>query len=241
MENPTIVALKRFREPAAWIGLAVIAINIAVSVLRMVQRAGESSLLNAMRSEGGSVMGIVALVFVLILVGACVLWPEPSKHAHIIAVVAAVIVIIGTVLTLANLVAGIMISRGFGAFLEIIGGGTDLALKVVIAVLFMYFSRRLQRGMTPLGTAAPDQQETVSTVPRSAAGARWGSAADALAGQQAQWGDQIPGAGWNRSGSTAQAELTQAPAAPAKQTEVVQPAAAEGPAATASRGLWEAQ
>ncbi|MGL4832270.1 MAG: hypothetical protein ACRCWS_06835, partial [Propionibacteriaceae bacterium] len=115
MDNPTIVALKRFREPAAWIGLAMIAVNIVVSVLRMVQRSGESSLLNAMRSEGGNVMGIVALVFVLILVGACVLWPEPSKHAHGVAVVAAIIVIVGTVLTLANVVAGLMMSRGLGA------------------------------------------------------------------------------------------------------------------------------
>ncbi|MGL4831806.1 MAG: hypothetical protein ACRCWS_04375, partial [Propionibacteriaceae bacterium] len=128
-----------------------------------------------------------------------------------------------------------------GAFLEVIGGGTDLVLKIVIAVLFIYFARRLQRGVSPLGTAAPTQQETVSTAPRSAAGARWGSAADALAGQQAQWGDEIAGAGWNRSAPAASPQLAPAPVEAPKQAEVVQPAATEGPAATASRGLWEVQ
>lgn len=233
MDSSSFAGLQRFREPAAWIGLAVVAINIGVGVFRALSPDAGETVLQAMRSTGSNVMGLVSVILVLILVGACVMWEPPTVRARAVATTAAVIVGVGTLLTLANLVAGIVLSKGMGIFFELIGGGTDIVLKVLIFFILLYLARRVHRDT---GTAAPLQQEAgmSPTTPRGhAVGARWGTAAQAAAGQQAEWGDAST-PGWSAQNQSLPAASSNQPA----QTRVVQPSAAEGPAARASRDLW---
>lgn len=239
-----LAALRRFRQPAAVIILVLIVANMAMSIWAMLRRMPNMSLLETMRFEAGATMSLVYIIMALLVIGSCILWEPATKHASALAWTAGFLVVLGTLIALANMVAGLMLSRGVLAFFEFVGGFTDVVIKAIAAFIFLYLARRMRR--TGTGSAAPVQRETIDPVtpPEQASGARWGSAAAAASGAQAQWGGQAA-AGWNPRAAHQPAAVGPAPEQapppapePVPEATTIHAGALDGPPAKASRDLW---
>lgn len=239
-------SLMKYREHLASLVLFVVATNIVVAVVRVFLRMGDVGLTGAMLGVG-DFMGLVSVLALGCAVGSCVMTKTPTKHARVIALLAALLVTIGTVMAIVFFVIA-MFSRQavLASMLEAVGGLMDILLKGGAAFALWTLVRRAPR---PVSTGTLDQPATAElppanapTTPRdAAAGARWNSAAEAAKGASAQWGNAQRG--WQA------AEPAALPAGPAAAAEPPAPAQApvvtpttedalNGPPAKASKDLW---
>lgn len=195
--------LKRLREPAAWIVVAVGAISIILALVRSgVELATSgSTLAGAAQDVALSALSLTLVIVILVLAWVCVFVPPATGGAIRLTGAAAWVVTIGTVLTLAGTVAGLSASAGaLAVILEFLGGLLDIILKAVAAftLLLMYRGLRegriqsaMERGEAPPPalqagpTASASAGEAPSWTADEASGSVWTSAAEAAEGAPA--------------------------------------------------------
>lgn len=221
--------LKRHRESAAWLVLAVGIGYILISLVRLGHSmVGGASFAAAARGVGGSSLGVPMVLVCLAAALACALVRPPSPRARSIVRAAALVVGTAALLEALFLVAGLFgAPEGlFGLALEVLGGVLEIAIKALAASLLWRAARSTPE---PEPRAVAEQAEPEQVAPArqaswtadQAVGAVWTRAGDAASGAQAS-GFGTPGkhSGWDAA--LAQPEL-----------EPVRPAPQRGPWATA--------
>lgn len=209
--------LMRLREPAAWVVVAVTAASIVLALVRFVLSVTSGAeFSSAAQDVALQAMNLTLVIVVVALVWACV-FHSPTPGAGRLATSAAVVVTIGTLLTLVGAILGLSASAGMvGMVLEFLGGLLDIVLKLIATTTLWLIHRGLRGGRIQLESdrlarggveAAPEPSITApqqpagpppSWTPDAAAGAVWTSASDAAQGAPAS-GHGVPGAasGWH--------------------------------------------
>jgi hypothetical protein len=192
----------RLREPAAWVALGALCLNLLLTVVAMATFDGS---LEAMRWQLGARIGNpVPLIALAVLVSFCVLrnrTPHARQLTLVSLVVAAIAVMLGLVLTLFGFWSA-------APFLAVVAAFVPQVFSV-IAVLLLIKLLQLQavpRRLPPGIGLVPHDPESLPAPPVSdprleptwqpdvAAGAAWHRAGDAAAG--------APASGWGTDAST---------------------------------------
>lgn len=201
--------LLRLREPAAWVVVAVTLASIVLALVRFgVAVSTGAELAEASQSVALAAMNLTLVVLVVGLVWACVFVHPPVPRAKQIALLAAITVTLGTLLTLVGAVLGVTTTAGgaLGVVLELLGGLLDIVVKAIAAVTLWLIHRGLRAGRLQVEAPTPPAAEVepaepprapTTWTPDAAAGSVWTSAADAASGAPAS-GHGVPGdgAGW---------------------------------------------
>jgi hypothetical protein len=209
----------RLREPAAWVALGALVLNLLLTILTMVTFDGSLTTVGWLLSA--RVANPVPIVVLAVLVSFCVLrdrTPHARQLTLISLVVSVIAVLFGLVLTL----------LGFGGrapvievFVTIVPQAISvLAVGLLIKLLQLQaVPRRLPPGIGLIpheteslpAAPAPDQRLQPTWHPDTAAGAAWRRAGDAAAGAPAAgWGADASSTGWQ--------PITSQPNAPKPQT-----------------------
>jgi hypothetical protein len=200
-----VEGLMRLREPAAWVALAVLALNIVLAVVGLATFQG--SLLNAGWVLSARVANPVPFLVLVVLVSFCVL-RQRTPHARQLTIISLVVGVIAVLLGLGLALLGFGASAPmlavFAAILlqalSVIGLGMLIKLLQLQAV-----PRRLPAGigLAPYPSESlptppvPDQRLQPTWHPDTAAGAAWRTAGDAAAGAPATgWGAETSSVGW---------------------------------------------
>jgi hypothetical protein len=195
----------RLREPAAWVALGALVLNLILTIVAMVTFDG--SLPNAAWVLSAQVANPVPLLVLAVLVSFCVL-RDRTPHARQLTltslIVGAISVLFGLVLTLLGFGAAAPILAVFATIvpqaISVLAVGLLIKLLQVQAV-----PRRLPPGIGLIphepealpATQVPDQRLQPTWQPDAAAGAAWRRADDAAAGAPASgWGTDATSAGW---------------------------------------------
>jgi hypothetical protein len=194
----------RLREPAAWVALGAVVLNLVLAVVAMATYPGQlADMALTLSAQAASPVPLIALA---VLVSFCVL-RERTAHARL--------------LTLLSLIAGVLaVLFGIGmALLALAGAATPVlgtvaaivsqAISIIVVVLLVKLfqlqavPRRLPTGIglppyqESLPTPSPDQRLQPTWRPDTAAGAVWRTAGEAAAGAPAAgWGADATGAAW---------------------------------------------
>ena len=207
-----IESILRFREPAAWLVLAVTVASIALSLARfgVVIASGASGIVAASQDVANSAMNLSLLVLIVALVCACLFVTPATPRASAVAKTAAVVVTLGTVLTLVAMLVGLTASAGtLGVILEMLGGLLDVILKTAASIVLWLIVRAVGAGrlelaeaVAPAGaveTVPPTQQPADAPTwrPSEASGSVWRTASEAAEGAPAA-GHGVGGGGWHR-------------------------------------------
>lgn len=201
----------RLREPGAWAVVTVTAASIVLALVRFVLAMTSGGELSpAAQDVALQAMNLTLVIVVVALVWACV-FHAPTPGAARVATAAAVVVTVGTLLTIAGAVLGLSASAGtIGMVLELLGGVLDIVLKLLATATLWLIHRGLRGGRIHTPAAPAVSSEAVappapagpagpppSWTPEAAAGAVWTSASDAAQGAPAS-GHGVPGAasGW---------------------------------------------
>ena len=203
--------LMRLREPAAWILVGVIAVDIVLAVVRFVLAltTGGVSLPAAAQDVALQAMSLTLLMALVALVTACV-FDAPVPSARRLVAAAATVVTIGTVLTVVAALLGLPASAGaLAVVLEFLGVLLDIVLKVVGMVTLWLLHRGMTAGRIDVagpapvagGEVAPAEPEESLPAPTwrpdAAAGSVWTSASEAASGAQpTSYGVPGEGGGW---------------------------------------------
>jgi hypothetical protein len=199
--------LMRLREPAAWVALGVLALNLVLALVALATFGG--SLANVGWVLSARVASPVPLLVLAVLVSFCVL-RDRTPHARQLTLISLVVgiisVLLGLTLALLGLGATAPILAVFAAIvpqlLSVIAVGLLIKLMQLQAV-----PRRLPAGIglvphpsdalpAPPAPMAPDPRLQPTWHPDTAAGAAWRTAGDAAAGAPATgWGTD-PSTGW---------------------------------------------
>jgi hypothetical protein len=195
----------RLREPAAWVALGALALNLLLTIVTMLTFDG--SLVSVGWLLSARVANPVPIVVLAVLVSFCVLrdrTPHARELTLISLVVSVIAVLFGLVLTL----------LGFGGpapVLEVFATIVPQAISVLAVGLLIKLlqlqavPRRLPPGigLIPHETESlpaapvPDQRLQPTWHPDTAAGAAWHRAGDAAAGAPAAgWGADASSTGW---------------------------------------------
>lgn len=192
-------SVKRYRESAARLMLAVSVIYIVISLVRLGYLLVKGSTFpQAARDIGGSSLSIV-MVLACVGVGLWVVLAKPVRRQGLgLARGLAVAIGIAALLQLVFLVAGLVGGAGgiFLGALEVLGGLLEIAIKLGAAQVLL----RAVRAAWPTDEAeapaevAPAGAEAQSEEPE----------AEPVVEQQASWSpDQAAGAVWTRAGDAA--------------------------------------
>lgn len=191
--------LKRIREPLTWAVIVLVAANIVLRIVELVLQVQQAvPLFDAFEAIGGSLLNISLVIALVALVCTCFFIAPATHRARLVTLVAAWVLSVGVVLTLASYVMGAVAADDpFGRVLEIIGSLLDLVLKAVAAGALWVLLRgvnagRIDTAPTARPLAIPPVVEAVAepaaSEPRTtwqrdeAAGAVWRTADDAAAG-----------------------------------------------------------
>ena len=192
----------RLREPAAWVALGALVLNLVLAVVAMATYPGRLADIGLTLSAQAA--NPVPLIALAVLVSFCVL-RERTPHARL--------------LTLLSLIAGVLVVL-FGVGLALLGLGAEptpvlpalaaivsQTISAIVTVLLVKLfqlqavPRRLPAGigLPPyqelLSVPPPDQRLQPTWQPDKAAGAVWRTAGEAAAG--------APAAGWGADATTA--------------------------------------
>lgn len=203
----------RLREPAAWVVLAVTAASIVLALVRfgLALAAGEP-LAAASQNVALQAMNLTLVIVVVALVWVCV-FHQPTPGARRLSLTAAVIVTLGTLVTIVGGLLGLRASAGMlGMVLEFLGGLLDIILKLVGTATLWLIHRGLAHGrIAGEPDAAPQQADDVvaevepaaqgpapSWTADAATGTVWTSAAEAAEGAAPSGhGVRGDGSGWH--------------------------------------------
>ncbi len=191
--------LKRIREPLTWAVIVLVAANIVLRIVELVLQVQQAvPLFDAFEAIGGSLLNISLVIALVALVCTCFFIAPATPHARLVTLLAAWVLTVGVVLTLASYVMGAAAADDpFGRALEIVGSVLDLVLKAVAAGALWVLLRGVAAGRIDTAPAArpmtiePVAGETVepaASEPRTtwqrdeAAGAVWRTADEAASG-----------------------------------------------------------
>lgn len=191
--------LKRIREPLAWALIALVAANLVLGIVQLVQLLGQAvPVFEAFAAIGASLMNISLVIAVVALVCMCFFIAPATRHAFAVTLTAAWVLSIGVVLTAVCTVLGVAAAgNAFGVALEIIGGLLDLILKAVAAGALWVLVRGVSAGRIDTAEpAAPAELEASPATPEAdpepqprttwqrseATGTVWRTADDAASG-----------------------------------------------------------
>ncbi len=228
-------SLMRLREPAAWVALGALALNLVLAVVGMVAYSGP--LANVALTLSVRAANPVPLVVLTILVSFCVL-RERTPHARLLTMLSLLVgglaVLLGLTLALVGLAADPTPVLGVLAAL-VVQVTSVIAVVLLIKLLQLQaVPRRLPAGIglapypEPLPLPQPPDQRLQPTwQPDAAAGAVWRTAGEAAAG--------APATGWGANTSAAWQPIPTQPDGPRPQARVP-----DGPA-TRSQGQSDLQ
>ena len=188
----------RLREPAAWVALGALVLNLLLALVALATFDGSLSSVAWVLSA--RLANPVPLVVLTVLVSLCVL-RDRTPHARQLTLISLVVGIIAVLLGL------IFALLGFGATAPVLAVFAAIVQQAisVIAIGFLIklvqlqaVPRRLPAGIglapypsdalpPPPATAAPDQRLQPTWHPDTAAGAAWRTAGDAAAGCPCNW------------------------------------------------------
>jgi hypothetical protein len=194
----------RLREPAAWVALGALVLNLVLAVVAMATYPGRLADIGLTLSAQAA--NPVPLIALAVLVSFCVL-RERTAHARM--------------LTLLSLIAGVLAVL-FGIGLGLLGLAAEptpvlwalaaivtQAISIIVVVLLVKLlqlqavPRRLPAGIglppyqESLPAPPPDQRLQPTWQPDTAAGAAWRTAGEAAAGAPAAgWGTETTAAAW---------------------------------------------
>jgi len=195
----------RLREPAAWVALGALVLNLVLAVVAMATYPGPVADIGLTLSARAA--NPVPLIALAVLVSFCVL-RERTAHARL--------------LTLLSLIAGVLVVV-FGLGLALLGLAaeptpvlwalaaivTQVTSLIVVVLLFKLFQLQAVPRRLPAGIGLPPYQESLPPArppdqrlqptwqPDAAAGAVWRTAGEAAAGAPAAgWGAEANSAAW---------------------------------------------
>ena len=197
----------RLREPAAWVALGALVLNLVLAVVAMATYPGPLADIGLTLSARAA--NPVPLIALAVLVSFCVL-RERTAHARL--------------LTLLSLIAGVLAVL-FGLGLALLGLAaeptpvlwalaaivTQVISIIVVVLLVKLFQLQAVPRRLPAGSGCPDPYQESSAVPATlpdqrlqptwqpdtAAGAVWRTAGEAAAGAPAAgWGADANAAAW---------------------------------------------
>jgi hypothetical protein len=226
----------RMREPAAWVALGALVLNLVLAVVAMATYPGRLADIGLTLSAQAA--NPVPLIALAVLVSFCVL-RERTAHARL--------------LTLLSLIAGVLAVL-FGIGLALLGLAAEptpvlwalaaivtQAISIIVVILLVKLfqlqavPRRLPAGVglppyqESLPAPPPDQRLQPTWQPDTAAGAVWRTAGEAAAGAPAAgWGADPTAAAWQPiptqpNGPTPQGTVSDDPAIRPKGQPDVQP------------------
>jgi hypothetical protein len=195
-------SLMKLREPAAWVALGALVLNLLLVVVALATFGG--SFVSAAWLLSARVANPVPLLVLAVLVSICVL-RERTPHARQLTIISLVAGVIAVLLGL------VLASFGFGAtapVLAVLAAIVPQAISIIaVGLLIKLFQlqavpRRLPAGIGlvphPSDELSPpsvaEQRLQPTWHPDAAAGAAWRTAGDAAAG--------APAAGWGTDGSS---------------------------------------
>jgi hypothetical protein len=201
----SVDSLMRLREPAAWVALGVLVLNLLLTIITMITFDG--SVASVAWVLSARVANPVPLIVLAVLVSFCVL-RERTPHARELTVISLVVgviaVLFGLVLTFLGLGAP---APALAVFAMIVPQAISvLAVGLLIKLLQLQaVPRRLPPGIGLIphepeslpAPSVPDQRLQPTWHPDTAAGAAWSRAGDAAAGAPASgWGADASSAAW---------------------------------------------
>jgi hypothetical protein len=203
-----VESLRRMREPVAVVLLVAVAVRLGTALTVLVLASGSpgASFSGPARSIFGWVLSPLAVVVLVSVVAACVLW-DPTPHAR---------ALVGTsvVLVTADLVAAVglwsvsMAAESGGRFISSAVFLSEMAIPAVAAVvLFRLLGARRDRRPASQPAPAPSISERPTVQqpadaptwePDRAVGAVWQTAGEAATGAAATaWGSPDEKGGWH--------------------------------------------
>jgi hypothetical protein len=214
-------SLMRLREPAAWVALGVLVVNLVLTFVSMATYAGP--LANVALALSARAANPVPLIVLAVLVSFCVL-RERTPHARLLTILS---LVVGVLAVLLGLTLALF---GFAAeptpVLAILAAIVIQAISVIAVALLIKLlqlqavPRRLPAGIglapypEPLPAAPPaDQRLQPTWRPDTAAGAVWRTAGDAAAG--------APASGWGADSATAWQPIPTQPTGPRPQQTAI--------------------
>jgi hypothetical protein len=193
----------RLREPAAWVALGALVLNLMLVIVALVTIKGSLASVGWVLSA--RVVNPLPLLVLTVLVSFCVL-RERTPHARQLTIISLVAGVIAVLLGLG------LALLGFGAtapILAVLAALVPQAISIIAVGLLIKLlqlqavPRRLPAGIglvphpSDLLPAASDPRLQPTWQPDSAAGAAWRTAGDAAAGAPATgWGTATPSVGW---------------------------------------------
>ena len=196
----------RLREPAAWVALGALVLNLLLTIVTMVTFDGSMASVGWLLSA--RVANPVPIVVLAVLVGFCVL-RDRTPHARELTLISLVVSVIAVLFGLVLTVLGF---GGPAPVLEVFATIVPQAISVLAVGLLIKLlqlqavPRRLPPGigLIPHETQSlpaapvPDQRLQPTWHPDTAAGAAWHRAGDAAAGAPAAgWGADDSSTGWH--------------------------------------------
>lgn len=225
-------SLQRLREPAAVVLLVVLALRLLVGVVTFVDLSaggaddtasvlsrwayGDNSFALASFSLASSALDALTAVVLVGLLASCLLW-RPTPHARTLSRDAAVVLLLGVVLSLVSALVWLTsVGLSLSALVDFVRLVLAVPLPLLGAVVLWRLlpERELQAATRPRELPAADaagrataQPQAVSSAvavddqptwqPEEAAGAAWLSAGDAATGAAASgWGTSADRGGW---------------------------------------------
>jgi hypothetical protein len=199
-----VESLVRHREPAAFLTLGALVVNLVLLVLAVLLDRGPLVAVAAQLSYPAALPGLV--VVLAVLVASCVLGRTPRARVltGLSVVVTGLAAVVAVALALADLAAG-----GPSPLIEILPAVAAFSVSVIVLGLMIMMLRRpaepvpsaqpigedADTGPEPPEVVDPQRQPTWST--DVAAGAAWRTAGDAASGAPATGWDAPDGpAGW---------------------------------------------
>jgi hypothetical protein len=198
--------LKRFREPLAWLAIALTLLGIGLTAWRLVTDLRQGTVTESFQDVGGSWLNTPLTLVVVVIVLSCSLVTPALRRALVLTRVAAGVLGAGVLLTVASVLMGMWASAGVTVVLDLLGGLLDAAFKALVAATLWIFLRGVKAGrietapttvpMPELNSEVPDQApadaepHTTTWSRDTAAGSVWWTAADAAAGEPGK--DRMP-------------------------------------------------
>ncbi|MGY4719917.1 hypothetical protein [Naumannella huperziae] len=201
-------SVRRFREPVAWVVFVVVVLLAAGAIaLHTVASSADESWLAAAGAISERLYNPLSAIALTIVVGACVLWQPPTRHARALTFLAAWFALIATALVLVLGVIGLFGAGSvLGALIDLVGLITIALLPALSAWLLWRFRESartgeaglpdLRRARASVGLARDEPAEVIDDgqaegdappvwQPGEASGAVWHRASDAAGGAPA--------------------------------------------------------
>jgi hypothetical protein len=213
-------SLLRLREPAAWLALGALVLNIILAVVAMATYSGPTANVGLLLSA--RVANPVPLVVLAVLVSFCVV-RERTPRARLLTILSLIVGVIAVLLGLTLALLGLAAEPA--PVLAVLSAIVTQLISLIAVVLLIKLlqlqavPRRLPAGigLAPYpevlqAPQPPDQRLQPTWQPDTAAGAVWRTAGEAAAG--------VPATGWGADASAAWQPIPTQPNGPTPQGRI---------------------